>query len=147
MPEVTGHGGDQQLAQERLQGGAFFRHGGGRDRVTGRGEQGRVPHGVRLTQPGTARIAGLPTMPWASSRFYYEPQRSEGMDHKAGTKARQAAGKIHPDMERDSSRQTLCPRRIFQTRFYQGMQGQGFGQAEAKIMVQDGDIINVRFNV
>lgn len=68
---------------------------------------------------------------------------------KRGTKARQAAGRIHSDLERGFIRAEVIPYEVFmQYGSEQAVKDAGRLQIEGKdYVVQDGDIMHVRFNV
>jgi hypothetical protein len=68
---------------------------------------------------------------------------------KRGTRARQAAGRIHSDLERGFIRAEVIPYDVFmQYRSEQAVKDAGRLQIEGKdYVVSDGDILHVRFNV
>ncbi|HEX7122000.1 MAG TPA: redox-regulated ATPase YchF [Gemmatimonadaceae bacterium] len=68
---------------------------------------------------------------------------------RRGTKARQAAGRIHSDLERGFIRAEVIPYEVFmQYGSEQAVKDAGRLQIEGKdYVVQDGDIMHVRFNV
>lgn len=68
---------------------------------------------------------------------------------KRGTKARQAAGRIHSDLERGFIRAEVIPYEVFlQYRSEQAVRDAGRLQIEGKdYVVSDGDILHIRFNV
>ena len=68
---------------------------------------------------------------------------------KRGTKARQAAGKIHSDLERGFIRAEVTPYTVFmEFGSEQAVQKAGRGQVEGKdYVVTDGDILHIRFAV
>jgi hypothetical protein len=68
---------------------------------------------------------------------------------KRGTRARQAAGKIHTDLERGFIRAEVIPYDVFMEHgSEQAVKDAGLMQVEGKdYVVADGDIIHVRFNV
>lgn len=68
---------------------------------------------------------------------------------RRGTKARQAAGRIHSDLERGFIRAEVIPYQVFmEYGSEQAVKDAGRLQIEGKeYVVQDGDIMHVRFNV
>lgn len=68
---------------------------------------------------------------------------------RRGTKARQAAGRIHSDLERGFIRAEVMPYDIFMKYgSEQGLRDAGHLQVEGKdYVVADGDILSIRFNV
>ena len=68
---------------------------------------------------------------------------------KRGTKARQAAGRIHSDLERGFIRAEVVPYQVFmEFRSEQAVRDAGRLQVEGKdYVVADGDILHIRFNV
>jgi GTP-binding protein YchF len=68
---------------------------------------------------------------------------------RRGTKARQAAGRIHSDLERGFIRAEVIPYDVFlQHRSEQAVRDAGRLQIEGKdYIVSDGDILHIRFNV
>jgi hypothetical protein len=68
---------------------------------------------------------------------------------RRGTKARQAAGRIHSDLERGFIRAEVMPYDVFmQYGSEQAVKDAGRFQVEGKdYVVQDGDILSIRFNV
>jgi len=68
---------------------------------------------------------------------------------KRGTKARQAAGRIHSDLERGFIRAEVTPYDLFmQLGSEQAVKDAGKLQLEGKdYVVKDGDILHVRFAV
>jgi ribosome-binding ATPase YchF (GTP1/OBG family) len=68
---------------------------------------------------------------------------------RRGTKARQAAGRIHSDLERGFIRAEVIPYGVFmEYGSEQAVKDAGRLQIEGKdYVVQDGDIVHVRFNV
>ena len=66
-----------------------------------------------------------------------------------GTRARQAAGRIHSDLERGFIRAEVTPYAVFMEHgSEQAVKDAGRLQLEGKdYLVQDGDIMNIRFNV
>jgi len=103
-----------------------------------------------LTQPGTARIAraaydALGLIPV----FTMNPNGVRAWTIKRGTKARQAAGKIHSDMERGFIKADVVSFEDFSRHgSIKACRDRGLVRLEGKdYVVQDGDIINVRFNV
>ena len=68
---------------------------------------------------------------------------------RRGTKARQAAGRIHSDLERGFIRAEVIPYDVFlQHRSEQAVKDAGRLQIEGKdYIVSDGDILHIRFNV
>jgi GTP-binding protein YchF len=68
---------------------------------------------------------------------------------RRGTRARQAAGKIHSDLERGFIRAEVIPYEVFtQYGSEAGVREAGRLQVEGKdYVVRDGDIVHVRFNV
>lgn len=68
---------------------------------------------------------------------------------RRGTNARQAAGRIHTDLERGFIRAEVMPYDVFmQFGSEQGVKEAGKFQVEGKeYIVQDGDILSIRFNV
>lgn len=68
---------------------------------------------------------------------------------RRGTKARQAAGRIHSDLERGFIRAEVIPYRVFmEYGSEQAVKDAGRLQVEGKdYVVSDGDILHVRFNV
>ncbi len=68
---------------------------------------------------------------------------------KRGTKARQAAGRIHSDLERGFIRAEVIPYEVFlQYGSEQAVKDAGRLQIEGKdYVVSDGDILHIRFNV
>ncbi len=68
---------------------------------------------------------------------------------RRGTKARQAAGRIHSDLERGFIRAEVMPYELFmQYGSEHALRDSGHLKLEGKdYVVQDGDILNIRFNV
>jgi GTP-binding protein YchF len=68
---------------------------------------------------------------------------------RRGTKARQAAGRIHSDLERGFIRAEVMPYEVFMAHgSEQAVKEAGLFQVEGKeYVVSDGDIMHVRFNV
>ena len=68
---------------------------------------------------------------------------------KRGTKARQAAGKIHSDLERGFIRADVIPYDVFMKHGSEkAVHEAGKGKVEGKdYVVADGDIMSIRFNV
>jgi GTP-binding protein YchF len=68
---------------------------------------------------------------------------------RRGTKARQAAGRIHSDLERGFIRAEVIPYAVFmEFGSEQAVHKAGRGQVEGKdYVVGDGDIVHIRFNV
>ncbi len=66
-----------------------------------------------------------------------------------GTKARQAAGRIHSDLERGFIRAEVIPYDVFtELGSEQAVKDAGRLKIEGKnYVVSDGDILNIRFNV
>jgi len=68
---------------------------------------------------------------------------------RRGTRARQAAGRIHSDLERGFIRAEVIPYAVFmELGSEQAVHKAGRGQVEGKdYVVSDGDIVHIRFNV
>ena len=68
---------------------------------------------------------------------------------RRGTKARQAAGRIHSDLERGFIRAEVMPYEVFMAHGSEhAVKEAGLFQVEGKeYVVNDGDIMHVRFNV
>jgi ribosome-binding ATPase YchF (GTP1/OBG family) len=68
---------------------------------------------------------------------------------RRGTRARQAAGRIHSDLERGFIRSEVIPYEVFMDLgSEQAVKDAGRLQLEGKdYIVSDGDILNIRFNV
>ena len=83
------------------------------------------------------------------SFFTVGPDEVRAWPIRRGTKARQAAGKIHSDLERGFIRAEVIPYAVFmEYRSEQAVRDAGRLQVEGKdYVVADGDILHVRFNV
>jgi GTP-binding protein YchF len=83
------------------------------------------------------------------SFFTVGPDEVRAWPIRRGTKARQAAGKIHTDLERGFIRAEVMPYEIFmQYGSEQALRDAAKLQIEGKdYVVADGDILNIRFNV
>lgn len=83
------------------------------------------------------------------SFFTVGPDEVRAWTIKRGTRARQAAGRIHSDLERGFIRAEVTPYDVFMTHgSEQAVKEAGLLQVEGKeYVVSDGDIMHVRFNV
>jgi hypothetical protein len=83
------------------------------------------------------------------SFFTVGPDEVRAWPIRRGTKARQAAGKIHSDLERGFVRAEVTPYEVFmELGSEQAVKDAGRLQVEGKdYVVSDGDILHVRFNV
>jgi ribosome-binding ATPase YchF (GTP1/OBG family) len=83
------------------------------------------------------------------SFFTVGPDEVRAWPIRRGTRARQAAGKIHTDLERGFIRAEVMPYELFLTAgSEQAMRDTGHLKVEGKdYLVLDGDILNIRFNV
>jgi GTP-binding protein YchF len=83
------------------------------------------------------------------SFFTVGPDEVRAWTIRRGTRARQAAGRIHSDLERGFIRGEVIPYRVFmEYGSEQAVKDAGRLQIEGKdYVVSDGDIIHVRFNV
>jgi hypothetical protein len=83
------------------------------------------------------------------SFFTVGPDEVRAWPIRRGTKARQAAGKIHSDLERGFVRAEVTPYEVFmELGSEQAVKDAGRLQVEGKdYVVEDGDILHVRFNV
>lgn len=83
------------------------------------------------------------------SFFTVGPDEVRAWTIRRGTRARQAAGKIHSDLERGFIRAEVMPYDVFmQYGSEQAVKEAGRFQIEGKdYVVSDGDILNIRFNV
>jgi GTP-binding protein YchF len=83
------------------------------------------------------------------SFFTVGPDEVRAWPIKRGTRARQAAGKIHSDLERGFIRAEVIPYEVFmQYGSEQAVRDAGRLQVEGKdYIVADGDILHIRFNV
>jgi hypothetical protein len=83
------------------------------------------------------------------SFFTVGPDEVRAWTIRRGTRARQAAGRIHSDLERGFIRAEVMPYDVFmQYGTEQGVKDAGRFQIEGKdYIVEDGDILNIRFNV
>lgn len=83
------------------------------------------------------------------SFFTVGPDEVRAWTIKRGTKARQAAGRIHSDLERGFIRAEVTPYEVFMAHgSEQAVKEAGLLQVEGKeYVVSDGDIMHVRFNV
>ena len=83
------------------------------------------------------------------SFFTVGPDEVRAWPIRRGTKARQAAGKIHTDLERGFIRAEVMPYEVFmQYGSEQALHHAGKLQIEGKdYVVADGDILHIRFNV
>ena len=81
--------------------------------------------------------------------FTVGPDEVRAWPIRRGTKARQAAGRIHSDLERGFIRAEVVPYAVFmEYRSEQAVRDAGRLQVEGKdYVVSDGDIVHVRFNV
>ena len=81
--------------------------------------------------------------------FTVGPDEVRAWPIRRGTKARQAAGRIHSDLERGFIRAEVVPYDVFmEYRSEQAVRDAGRLQVEGKdYVVADGDILHVRFNV
>ena len=123
--------------------------GGGDRRAGGRGE-GHVPGGPGgprerpgPAHPGQLHPAGAHLLP------HQRRGRVPGLDHRRGTKAPQAAGKIHSDFERGFIRaEVIAYDDLMAVGSMAAAREKGMIRSEGKeYVVQDGDIILFRFNV
>ena len=83
------------------------------------------------------------------SFFTVGPDEVRAWTIKRGTRARQAAGRIHSDLERGFIRAEVTPYEVFMAHgSEQAVKEAGLLQVEGKeYVVSDGDIMHVRFNV
>ncbi|HWV57240.1 MAG TPA: DUF933 domain-containing protein, partial [Longimicrobiales bacterium] len=83
------------------------------------------------------------------SFFTAGPDEVRAWTIRRGTKARQAAGKIHTDLERGFIRAEVIPYAVFmEYGSEKAVRDAGKLQVEGKdYVVQDGDILTIRFNV
>ena len=83
------------------------------------------------------------------SFFTVGPDEVRAWTIHRGTRARQAAGRIHSDLERGFIRAEVIPYAVFMEHgSEQAVKDAGRLQLEGKdYLVQDGDIMNIRFNV
>ena len=83
------------------------------------------------------------------SFFTVGPDEVRAWPIKRGTRARQAAGRIHSDLERGFIRAEVMPYEVFMTYGSEhALKEAGKLQVEGKdYVVADGDILNIRFNV
>lgn len=83
------------------------------------------------------------------SFFTVGPDEVRAWPIKRGTNARQAAGRIHSDLERGFIRAEVTPYNVFmQHGSEQAIRDAGKLRLEGKdFVVSDGDILNIRFNV
>jgi len=83
------------------------------------------------------------------SFFTVGPDEVRAWPIRRGTPARQAAGRIHSDLERGFIRAEVIPYEVFQQYgSEQAVKDAGRLQIEGKdYLVQDGDILHIRFNV
>jgi GTP-binding protein YchF len=83
------------------------------------------------------------------SFFTVGPDEVRAWPIRRGTRARQAAGKIHSDLERGFVRAEVTPYEVFmELGSEQAVKDAGRLQVEGKdYVVSDGDILHVRFNV
>ena len=83
------------------------------------------------------------------SFFTVGPDEVRAWPIKRGTRARQAAGRIHSDLERGFIRAEVIPYEVFmQYGSEQAVRDAGRLQVEGKdYVVADGDILHIRFNV
>jgi len=83
------------------------------------------------------------------SFFTVGPDEVRAWTIRRGTRARQAAGRIHSDLERGFIRAEVIPYDVFmQYGSEQAVKDAGKLQVEGKeYVVEDGDIMHVRFNV
>lgn len=83
------------------------------------------------------------------SFFTVGPDEVRAWTIKRGTRARQAAGRIHSDLERGFIRAEVTPYDVFMAHgSEQAVKEAGLLQVEGKeYVVSDGDIMHVRFNV
>jgi ribosome-binding ATPase YchF (GTP1/OBG family) len=103
-----------------------------------------------LSQPGTARIAQAAYDALGLISFFTRnPEEVRAWTIRRGTAVRQAAGKIHSDMERGFIRAEVVSFEDFQRLgSIKACRDKGLVRLEGKdYLVEDGDIIHVRFNV
>jgi ribosome-binding ATPase len=77
------------------------------------------------------------------------PKESKAWTITAGTKAPQAAGKIHTDFEKGFIRAEVIQwNKLLETGGYAGARNKGWLRVEGKeYIIQDGDVVHFRFNV
>ncbi|MGH7575536.1 MAG: DUF933 domain-containing protein, partial [Longimicrobiales bacterium] len=114
------------------------------------GEQTAFLEDLGLREPALARFIrtayGLLDL---ISFFTVGPDEVRAWTIRRGTHARQAAGKIHSDLERGFIRAEVIPYGVFiEYGSEQAVKDAGRLQVEGKdYVVSDGDILHVRFNV
>ena len=83
------------------------------------------------------------------SFFTVGPDEVRAWTIKRGTRAREAAGKIHSDLERGFIRSEVIPFEVFERYGSEAaVKEAGLMQVEGKdYVVSDGDMLHVRFNV
>lgn len=113
-------------------------------------EQAAFLEGMGLAESALARFIrtayGLLDL---VSFFTVGPDEVRAWSIRRGTKARQAAGTIHSDLERGFIRAEVIPYTVFMEHgSEQAVKSAGLLQVEGKgYEVSDGDIVHVRFNV